>query len=395
MAHFFSSVNSIPLGTNRMAPEKKDSVRPDAEAAPPETPMPHPSFIQVAKPYVFEQTIQDCITALGVDPLREEGLRLQGVAWIDSVRRALHLPVRTFNTAVVYYHKFRLVHADNEYNYMDAAAAALFTACKIEDTLKKSREIVCTAFNLKLPPAEHLSPDDPLFEVHARGIIGLERLMLEANGFDFRSRHPQNRLVKLAKSYGVQKDSEVASISYRISIDLYRTFAPIKQTTTTMAFASLELAGRLLDDRLEDVESGRDYEKWKTSREEVMETLLDLLELYTHHRGSTSVGPSFPVDKFLTIRIPLNQEVDAKKLPRYTNWRNGETNGSRDGKDPAAKNVPTQNPLTPISATGERPKPGGRDGTVRFMLDPERAQDEKAIVSEYFKNEMEEYEIEE
>lgn len=94
--------------------------------------------------------------------------------------------------------------------------------------------------------------------------------MLEANGFDFRSRHPQNRLVKLAKSYGVQKDSEVASISYRISIDLYRTFAPIKQTTTTMAFASLELAGRLLDDRLEDVESGRDYEKWKTSREEVM-----------------------------------------------------------------------------------------------------------------------------
>jgi len=42
----------------------------------------------------------------------------------------------------------------------DAAAAALFTACKIEDTLKKSREIVCAAFNLKLPAAEHLSPDD-------------------------------------------------------------------------------------------------------------------------------------------------------------------------------------------------------------------------------------------
>lgn len=94
--------------------------------------------------------------------------------------------------------------------------------------------------------------------------------MLEANGFDFRSRHPQNRLVKLAKGYGVQKDSEVASISYRISIDLYRTFAPIKQTTTTMVFACLELAGRLVDNHIEDVESGKDYEKWKTSREEVM-----------------------------------------------------------------------------------------------------------------------------
>lgn len=83
-----------------MAPEKKDSARPDAEPAPQETPMPHPSFIQVAKPYVFEQTIQDCIAALGVDPLREESLRLQGVAWIDSVRRALHLYVWISSTAL-------------------------------------------------------------------------------------------------------------------------------------------------------------------------------------------------------------------------------------------------------------------------------------------------------
>lgn len=42
----------------------------------------------------------------------------------------------------------------------DAAAAALFTACKIEDTLKKSREILCAAYNLKVPSAEQLSPDD-------------------------------------------------------------------------------------------------------------------------------------------------------------------------------------------------------------------------------------------
>ena len=44
----------------------------------------------------------------------------------------------------------------------DAAAAALFTACKIEDTLKRSREIVCAAYNLKLPPQEHMAPDNPV-----------------------------------------------------------------------------------------------------------------------------------------------------------------------------------------------------------------------------------------
>lgn len=28
----------------------------------------------------------------------------------------LHSPVRTFNTAVTYYHRFRLIHQDNEYS---------------------------------------------------------------------------------------------------------------------------------------------------------------------------------------------------------------------------------------------------------------------------------------
>lgn len=104
----------------------------------------------------------------------------------------------------------------------------------------------------------------------SRGIIGLERLMLEASGFDFRTRHPQKTLIKLARKYGLTAQSAVSSTAYRISQDLYRTFAPIKQTSSTMAFACLELAGRLLDERIEAVEEGRDYHAWRTSREEVM-----------------------------------------------------------------------------------------------------------------------------
>lgn len=52
------------------------------------------------------------------------------------------------------------MHKDTEYQYIDAAAAALLCACKIEDTLKKSREILCAAHNLKVPGSEHLSSDD-------------------------------------------------------------------------------------------------------------------------------------------------------------------------------------------------------------------------------------------
>ncbi|KAH8704199.1 putative cyclin [Talaromyces proteolyticus] len=376
--------------------------------------LPHPSFIQVAKPYVFEHTIQDCLTALVIDPQREDNNRVLGVGWIDNVRKSLRLPVRTYNTACVYYHKFRLVHPDSQYNYMDAAAAALFTACKIEDTLKKSRDIVCAAYNLKLSPSEQVSPDDAIFDQQYRGIIILERLMLEASGFDFRNRHPQKLLVKLAKQHGIKNEDEVGVVAYSISLDLYRTFAPLKQTTGAMAFACLELASRLIDAGLVDIETGRDYDKFKIDRAEVMETLLDLLDLYIQNRPNTVVGPEFPVEAFLTIRIPLNKEAEDRNLPRFTNWKSsskdsdpdqntvngngkhgkypGPSNKGNRGKEADSNIANPQNPLTPTSANGERPglSDRGRDGTVRFMLDPERADAEKKVVSSYFNDQIHE-----
>lgn len=94
--------------------------------------------------------------------------------------------------------------------------------------------------------------------------------MLESSGFDFRNRHPQKLLIKLAKQYGVKKSDEVGLVAYGISLDLYRTFAPLKQTAAAMAFACLELASRLVQGGLTDVEEGKAYEKWSIERAEVM-----------------------------------------------------------------------------------------------------------------------------
>ncbi|KAJ4581009.1 hypothetical protein ABEF95_006595 [Exophiala dermatitidis] len=394
---------------------------------------PLPNFVQVAKSYVFEQEIQTCLRNTGVSQAREDSIRLAGVQWIDNVRRALKLPVKTFNTAAVYYHKFRLQHSDGEYSFVDAAAAALFTACKIEDTLKKSRDILCAAHNIKVPRKEHLSPDDQVFEHQSRTIIGLERLMLEASGFDFRNRHPQEFLIKLAKFYNYEKTSRVVKTAYVMSLDLYRTFAPLKQQTATMAFACLELAGRLLGEENMDLWRGKDYATWRIDRGMVMETLLDLLELYTHHRTMTSIGPDFPVDRFLEVRIPLNVESEEKRLPRYTEWigtspedaslgllgqagglngapgRGGlngsHSRGSSKNVSPKDANVTSPNSTNsssgagipgsgstaatslslPGGAGGVRQRAGerGREGSVRFILNPDRERDERAIVEMY------------
>lgn len=109
-----------------------------------------------------------------------------------------------------------------------------------------------------------------MFDAHSKTIVGLERLMLEASGFDFRNRYPQKLLMKLVKSCSLEKD--VGAIAYNISLDLYRTFAPLKQTSQTMALACLELAIRVADVDLATVKSehGFDYDRWAVTRLEIM-----------------------------------------------------------------------------------------------------------------------------
>ena len=250
--------------------------------------------------------------------------------------------------------------------------------------------------------------------------------MLEASGFDFRNRHPQSLVLKMAKHYHVNRDS-VGKTAYNISLDLYRTFAPLKQTTATMAIACVELSGRICEQPISELESDNGYKKWRISRPEVMgmptddglimrlyltmfilETLLDLLDLYTHHRASTIVGQDHTLGTFISIRIALNQEASANRYPRHFQSRTNKSvaNGAKEAND--TLDLKAKKILTPVTSPRDESlrdtttsptangatKPGLKDGTVRFMLNSQRARDEKNAVAEFFKIEEEEYEVE-
>lgn len=260
--------------------------------------------------------------------------------------------------------------------------------------------------------------------------------MLEASGFDFRNRYPQRLVLKIARYYNVEKNT-VGKTAYNMSMDLYRTYAPLKQTTTTLAIACVELAARVLGQNVLELEAGTGYKKWQTSRPEVMglcflefcdfsyrlmlittffiETLLDLMDLYTHYKSSTVVGQDHALEHFISIRIILNQEASANRYPRYTqNPRKQVTNGTKatngattkhkGAKDTRSVSSPLDDQpkdlrvlppsMGPVNGLTSHGKHGVKDGTVRFMLDPERARGEKQAVAEFFKVEEEEYEVE-
>ena len=237
--------------------------------------------------------------------------------------------------------------------------------------------------------------------------------MLEASGFDFRVRYPQKHLIKLSKEVTIDRD--VAKVAYEVMVDLYKTFAPLKQTCATMSFACIELATLILEKQQESIRGQQSprYKKWCTTRAEIMETLLDLLDLYTHFQKSSVVGPSYNIEKFIQLKIKLNQEIEEDAtLSRYTEQHEApKTNGFKSNiktpKTPITpaspsdtrvngKDIASPATLSPRSSGSGRKSIGarGQDGTIRFMLDAEQAKQEKETVAEYFKVEYEDYEVE-
>lgn len=125
------------------------------------------------------------------------------------------------------------------------------------------------------------------------------------------------------------------------------------------------------------------------------------------------VGQDHTLEHFISIRITLNQEASANQYPRYTQGPrkqviNGTktTNGtgkSKGGRESRSLSSPLEDQpkdqrdssnLGGVNGLTSHGKHGVKDGTVRFMLDPERARGEKRTVADFFKVEEEEYEVE-
>ena len=395
---------------------------------------PHPSTIHVSARYASHASIEKKLQpqpAAGIQSApdvqerltseaREDSIRLQGCRWIDDVRRQMQLPIRTFTTACTYYHKFRLAHpqhvAGMEYGnaWADACAASLLTACKVEDTLKKSKDILAAAHNLRAATSggEQVGTDDAMFEAPSRVVIGLERLVLEAGSFDFRSKYPHELMVKIAKTLDGNEEEKraVTGLAWSILTDLHRTFVPLKQTSASMAVASLELASHLYaagtsneSSSIRDSFANFNFEKHSTSREEVMETILDALDLYTHHTLQTLLGAKYGLDDYLRIRLAFNKECSENSLPRFTlatprdseQETNGNTLRVQNGHPtPVSPPQPETQTQTQAAQQPNGPSTPEGGGTQRFILNPQLAADEKSDVQKYFVEEWEEFEEE-
>ncbi|KAI3332438.1 cyclin-like protein [Xylariaceae sp. AK1471] len=349
--------------------------------------------IKCGRQYLHEITIRRKQASLNIDTAREDAARLQGVQLIDDVRNALQLPITTYIAACGYYHRFRLNFPGNEYPWSDAALTCLFVACKSEDTLKKSREILCANHNLKNPD-RITTPDDKIFDQSSKMVIGLERQVIETLRFDFQVRNPIKILAKIVKA--VIRSGDDASnffvLAFKVGTDMYKTFAPLKHTTFTCAFAVARLTA-MVTGQFKDTLAKLNPTDYYTCKEWVAEVTLDVLDLYTDHHRSTLLGQEIDPQVFIDAKIKVNQQMEMAGIPRYQNFC-GEC--ERDGVPPSPSS--TGSPKSPVSPAGTNStiKRGskGNEGTIRFLFDTGEARQEKAIYEDQTKDEWEEWEEE-
>lgn len=230
-----------------------------------------------------------------------------------------------------------------------------------------------------------------MFEQPSRVVVGLERMILEIIGFDFRTRHPQKYLVKLVRTLLGPGGREFFEIAYEMSLDAYKTFIPIKQTCLTMALAIVRLTALITGTHVEEVKT-LDPARYNVSQRSMTETVLDLLDLYTHSHKSTKLGTRYDLDRFMEVKIQINDEVEAD--PGLSRHEFGcEPCAERDMVESRA----ISGPVTSLSiASAFNPVKPGRssDTTLRFVYGRGEAQEEARAVGMYFNEEYEEYEAE-
>ncbi|GAA5835791.1 hypothetical protein JCM9279_004647 [Rhodotorula babjevae] len=119
---------------------------------------------------------------------RIEHYRQLACGFIERVAARLGFPRRTIATAQKLYHRFHLHFSLTDFAYQDVSLATLLVASKLEDTLKKLREIQIAAYQVSnlLEGGNGIGEGDPVAqEAHRPHLIGIERLVLQTISFNF------------------------------------------------------------------------------------------------------------------------------------------------------------------------------------------------------------------
>lgn len=209
--------------------------------------------------------------------------------------------------------------------------------------------MLIASHNVRNPNGPELNTESPVFEEQRRRTLGLERMILETQCFDFRSRHPQFFIIKFSRRLGL--DAILTKHAWQISIDAYRTWIPLQLPPHVIALACLVLSCNFSEHDLL-VKS----EEFQVQKQHLYVALEGLLDLYLHSRSYTTAQDICSEATLMEIK---------SSLIRDRSNANGQPSNGSTGEQRSERNLFT---------IGDR-------GTCRYLLDSQRMRNDKQPIA--------------
>ncbi|KAG0149695.1 hypothetical protein CROQUDRAFT_653249 [Cronartium quercuum f. sp. fusiforme G11] len=250
----YASNGAYPTST-RVSTYKPNPPLDHSQFPPPPPPPPQPpqacSVIKTYRPYFSLVEVEQMVRIQSgkIPPARIESTRQQACIFMDKVGTRLGFPRRTIASAQLLYHRFHLFFPFGSFNPHDVSISALMLASKMEDTLKKLREIQMTAWvvrNIQDGGSGQSEPEPATIEAEKGKLVGIERLLLETVCFDFGS----GRLAGGKDLFGyvvaigrhLKASTTLIHLGFRLAVDSYRTLVALTYPPHVIALACLYLA---------------------------------------------------------------------------------------------------------------------------------------------------------
>ena len=168
--------------------------------------------------------------------------------YLHAATSRLNLPFYTHATASYLMHRFATQHDIAEPNIVPILTSCILLACKMEETLKKVKDIYAAVSAVYPSPA-------PFSDAQKRLVLDLEQRFMESIGYNFHFIQPQKYVIKFARKFNMNKEqtlvawniAENRSISFisvfekliRVS---FRTDVCVQYTAHAIALSAIYLS---------------------------------------------------------------------------------------------------------------------------------------------------------
>lgn len=142
----------------------------------------------------------------GVSKENELTERQEAALFINDLGLKLKVTQLCINTAIIYMHRFYMIHSLKKFHHYIVATSCLFFACKVEEQPRRLREfidIVQSLFHKSNEPINHNSEE---YRHYGDQIMALESSLIQTLGFNVLINHAHTVIIKTCQMIKAPRD---------------------------------------------------------------------------------------------------------------------------------------------------------------------------------------------